>query len=54
VVYLPKHFEETDTAAMHRLIGAFPLGTLVTLGADGLAADHVPFVLDAREGGYGR
>jgi transcriptional regulator len=50
VVYMPQHFEETDTAALHRLIGGFPLGTLVTLGSEGLAANHIPFVLDARTG----
>jgi transcriptional regulator len=54
VVYLPAHFAETDTDALHQLIRQSPLGTLVTLGADGLAADHVPFVLDARAGRYGR
>jgi transcriptional regulator len=54
VVYVPQHFAETDTAAMHRLIQAFPLGTLVTLGGDGLAANHIPFVLDTRTGEHGR
>jgi transcriptional regulator len=54
VVYVPEHFAETNTAAMHRLISAFPLGTLVTLDAEGLAANHIPFVLDARTGAYGR
>lgn len=54
MVYVPQHFAETDIAAMHRLIRAFPLGTLVTLGADGLAADHIPFVLDTRTGEHGR
>lgn len=54
MVYLPQHFAETDTGAMHRLIREFPLGVLITLGAEGLAANHVPFVLDARTGGHGR
>jgi len=54
VVYVPPHFAETDVAAMHHLIRVFPLGTLVTLGSDGLAANHIPFVLDARAGEYGR
>ncbi len=54
MVYLPPHFAETDTGAMHELIRAFPLGTLVTLGADGLAANHIPFVLDTRTGEHGR
>jgi len=54
LVYVPQHFAETDIAAMHRLVRAFPLATLVTLGADGLAANHIPFVLDARSGAQGR
>lgn len=54
MVYLPQHFAETDTGVMHQLIQNVPLGMLVTLGSDGLAANHVPFVLDARAGGYGR
>ena len=54
MVYLPEHFAETDTTTMHRLIRAFPLGTLVTPGAEGLVANHIPFVLDARASEYGR
>ena len=50
MVYLPAHFAETDTAAMHQLIRDCPLGTLVTLGSDGLAANHIPFILDPRCG----
>lgn len=53
-MYLPEHFAETDTEMMHRLMRAFPLGTLVTLGAGGLVANHIPFVLDGRAGEYGR
>jgi transcriptional regulator len=54
VVYLPQHFAETDVTAMHQLIRDFPLGTLVTLGAAGLTANHIPFVLDTRAGEQGR
>ena len=54
MVYLPQHFEETGTEAMHRLIRNFPLGTLITLGADGLTANHIPFVFDAHMGEHGR
>jgi transcriptional regulator len=54
VVYLPPHFAETDTAALHELIRDVPLGTLITAGSDGLAANHVPFVLDAHTGEHGR
>lgn len=42
-MYAPKHFEETRIDVMHALMGEHPLGTLVTLGPDGLAADHIPF-----------
>lgn len=38
---------------MHELIAAFPLGTLVTLGSDGLAANHIPFVLQPGKGEWG-
>jgi transcriptional regulator len=45
-VYLPAHFEETRVEALHALIRAHPLGALVTLGPDGLDANHVPFEID--------
>ena len=54
MVYLPPHFAETDTTALYHLIAAAPLGTLITAGADGLAANHIPFVLDPRAGEHGR
>jgi transcriptional regulator len=54
LVYLPPQFAETDPGTMHELIRAFPLGTLITLGSDGLAANHIPFILDTRAGGNGR
>ncbi len=52
-MYLPEQFTENDTATLHDLIAAFPLGTLVTFGADGLNANHLPFLLadDAGERG---
>jgi len=52
-MYLPKHFAETDIGVMHELMRAFPLATLVTHGADGLDANHVPLQLDATAGSYG-
>jgi transcriptional regulator len=54
VVYLPQHFAESDTDAMHGVIREFPLGTLITMGPDGLAANHVPFILDPRTAPNGR
>jgi transcriptional regulator len=46
-MYLPQRFEETRLDVLHTLIARHPLGTLVTHGADGLAADHIPFEIGA-------
>lgn len=54
MVYLPEHFAEHDLAAVHALIEQHPLGLLITLGSDGLSANHIPFVLDRGHGDYGR
>lgn len=52
-MYVPKHFEETDTAVLHALIRAHPLGAWVTLGTDGLLANHIPFLLQPSRGEHG-
>lgn len=52
-MYLPKHFEETRTEVLHGLIRTHPLGLLVTHGAQGLAADPLPWLLDAGDGPQG-
>ncbi|MBX3069002.1 MAG: FMN-binding negative transcriptional regulator [Thermomicrobiales bacterium] len=46
MVYLPAHFEVTDKTLMHDLIRAVPLGMLVTVGSEGITANHVPFLLE--------
>lgn len=52
-MYRPAHFEQNDPAALQALIQAHPLATLVTLDADGLAADPVPLEYDAAAGSHG-
>lgn len=52
-MYLPKHFEETRLDVLHDLIVRHPLGTLVTLGDDGLEANHLPFEIDRSVGPFG-
>jgi transcriptional regulator len=52
-VYLPAHFEERRTEALHGLIRDHPLGTLVTLGIDGITANHVPFEIDPDPAPFG-
>ena len=46
-MYAPSHFEETRLETLHALIAAHPLGTVVTHGDAGLAADHIPFEIGA-------
>lgn len=46
-MYIPAKYEETRTAVLHGLIASHPLGMLVTHGADGLSANHIPFEISA-------
>jgi transcriptional regulator len=52
-MYIPKHFEERDQAALHALIHANPFGTLVCQTAGGMVANQIPFMLVADEGEHG-
>ncbi len=46
-MYIPKHFEQPDVRALHDLVRAAPLATLVVPSDAGLVANHIPFVLEA-------
>lgn len=50
-MYVPAHFDEQRPDALHALIRRHPLGALVTHGALGLDANHLPFHLDVRPDG---
>ena len=52
-MYIPVAFEESRIEVIHQLIADYPFGTLVTLGPDGLVANHIPFLLDQRSGEHG-
>lgn len=52
-MYLPEHFAEHDPAELRRLIAEYPLGTLVTIGSEGLSANHLPFLWSEGTGGEG-
>jgi transcriptional regulator len=52
-MYLPRHFEETRTEELHRVITDFPLGILVLNGRHGLDANHLPFELNPNAGERG-
>jgi transcriptional regulator len=52
-MYVPPHFDEPRTEVLHELIRQHPLGTLVTHGANGLDANHIPFELVPGQGALG-
>jgi transcriptional regulator len=45
-MYQPPHFREDRLEVQHALIRSRPLGALVTVGPAGLAANHIPFLID--------
>ena len=49
-MYLPAHFAEARSEELHRILAENPLGMLVTHGAQGLDANHIPFEFDAARG----
>jgi transcriptional regulator len=52
-MYMPSHFEESRLEILHDFIRTNPFGALVTHGADGLDANHLPFELDVNAGEHG-
>ena len=45
-MYVPSHFEETRPEVLHEIIREHSLAALVTLGSEGLNANHIPLELD--------
>jgi transcriptional regulator len=52
-MYNPAHFQETRVPVLHELIRRHPLATLVTLGPDGLMANHIPMEIDTEPAPFG-
>lgn len=52
-MYTPTPYIEADLATLHAGIRAWSFGTLVTVGAQGVNVTHLPFLLDAQDGGHG-
>jgi transcriptional regulator len=50
-MYLPKAFQETDTAELHEFIRGHRLATLVSTDANGLCADHIPMLVESDDAG---
>jgi transcriptional regulator len=52
-VYVPAHFREDRVELLHETMRRIALGTLVTIGADGPEAAHVPMLVDAAPAPFG-
>jgi transcriptional regulator len=52
-MYNPPHFKEERVEVLHELIRRHPLATLVTLGPDGLTANHIPLEIDPEPAPFG-
>ena len=52
-MYVPPHFREEQVSVLHDAIERCGLATLVTVGSGGLAASHVPMLLDRTAGPQG-
>lgn len=52
-MYIPAHFAIERPDRMHAIIEQHPLGALVTSGADGVDANHIPFEFDPTRCSFG-
>jgi transcriptional regulator len=52
-VYLPAHFSENRLPVLQSLMRDYPLATLITLGAEGLVANHIPLMFHVADGAPG-
>ena len=52
-MHIPRHFEQSRVEVMHALIRACPLATLITLGLDGVNANHIPLQLSPEPAPHG-
>jgi transcriptional regulator len=52
-MYVPSHFEESRIEVLHQLIREHAQAVLITLGPDGLDANHIPFELDPNPAPFG-
>lgn len=52
-MYLPPHFDEQRPDVLHQAMRDYPLAMVVTLGAAGIEANHLPLEFDASAGPHG-
>ena len=48
-MYLPPHFEETDSSQIYKLTEKVPLAILVAQTEQGLVANHIPLMLQEKQ-----
>jgi transcriptional regulator len=53
MMYVPPHFDESRPDVLHQLMREHGLAVLVTLGSDGLNANHIPLEYDPEPGPWG-
>lgn len=53
MVYIPSHFAEPRREVLADFIRDHNFGILVTAGAAGMIASHIPFLYDAEDGAHG-
>jgi transcriptional regulator len=52
-MYVPAQFKEDRISVLHDAIRGIAFGTLVTIGTDGMTANHVPMLIDAEPKPFG-
>jgi transcriptional regulator len=52
-MYVPSHFKEDRVPELHAAIRTIGIGTLITNGAEGLEASHIPLLIDPEPAPYG-
>lgn len=52
-MYIPKAFRETDTALLHKFMSQHGFAMLITNGLQGMAASHLPILVDGSRGPWG-
>jgi transcriptional regulator len=52
-MYLPASFKEERVSVLHAAIRNIKIGTLITLGSEGLEASHLPMLIDPEPAPFG-
>jgi len=53
-MYIPKIYEESRVPVLHEFLESYPFASLITMGASGLFASHIPMVLEKDGSELGR